>query len=346
MISTITATSKINYSPIDIEDFKRKGKVFLENAGASIIDIGDKVALVEFHTKANSLSDDITEMLFTAVRDGVEKFDAIVIGNHGRHFSAGANLSMLLDSARNGKYTEMEQTMRRLQDMNMLLKYGPVPVVAAPFSNALGGGAEIVLHSSKVVAAEDLHLGLVEAGVGLIPAGGGTKELRLRALSHFADKGNSDLINALQKVFQVILSAKVSKDGEEAKRLFLSTSDIVTTAKESSIELAKQVALELVEEGYHNAGPKTDIPVPGKTGIGIFQNQIGCMLDTKKITEHDAVIAQHIATILSGGDVMSGIATEQQFLDLEREAFISLLGTQKTQERIEYLLKNNKPLHN
>jgi 3-hydroxyacyl-CoA dehydrogenase len=197
-----------------------------------------------------------------------------------------------------------------------------------------------------VVGGEDLHMGLVEAGVGLIPAGGGTKELRLRALSHFADNGNGDLINALQKVFQVILSAKVSKDAEEAKRLFLSKTDIISTSKQSPIEQAKQVALELVQASYHNAGPKTDIPVPGKTGIGIFQNQIGCMLDTKKITEHDAVIAQHIATILSGGDVVSGIATEQQFLDLEREAFISLLGTQKTQERIGFLLKNNKPLHN
>lgn len=346
MISTITTTSKIDYSPIDIEELKRKGKVFRENAGASIIDIGDKVALVEFHTKANSLSDDITEMLFTAVREGVEKFDAIVIGNRGRHFSAGANLSMLLESTRTGKYKEMEQTMKRLQEMNMLLKYGPVPVVTAPFSNALGGGAEIVLHSSKVVAAEDLHLGLVEAGVGLIPAGGGTKELRLRALSHFADNGDGDLINALQKVFQMILSAKVSKDAEEAKRLFLSPADIISASKQSPIEQAKQVALELVQSGYHNDSPKTDIPVPGKTGIGIFQNQIGCLLDTKKITEHDAVIGQHIATILSGGDVMSGIATEHQFLDLEREAFISLLGTKKTQERIEFLLKNNKPLHN
>ena len=345
MNNTITATSK-TISPVDIEELKRNGNLFRENAGASIIDIGDRVALVEFHTKANSLSDDITEMLFDAVKEGVEKFDAIVIGNRGRHFSAGANLPMLLESARTGKYKEIEQTMRRLQDMNMMLKYGPVPVVSAPFNNALGGGAEIVLHSSRVVAAEDLHLGLVEAGVGLIPAGGGTKELRLRALTNFADNGSSDLISALQNVFKLIFSAKVSKNGEEAKRLFLSTSDIVTNSIQSPIELAKQAALELVQGGYHNSGSKTDIPVPGKTGIGIFQNQIGYMLDSKTITEHDAIIAQHIATILCGGDVMSGIATEHQFLDLEREAFISLLGTQKTQERIEYLLKNNKPLHN
>jgi 3-hydroxyacyl-CoA dehydrogenase len=346
MISTITANSETIYPLIDIEELKRKGKIFRENAGASVIDIGDKIALVEFHTKANSLTGDITDMLSVAVQEGVEKFDGIVIGNRGRHFSAGANLSMLLESARTGKYKEMEQTMRQLQETNMLLKYGPVPVVAAPFSNALGGGAEIVLHSSKVVASEDLHIGLVEAGVGLIPAGGGTKEFRLRALSNFADEGNTDLVSALQNVFKTILSARVSRDGEEAKHLFLTSTDIVVPTKDSPIELAKQVALELVGAGYHNDGPKTDIPAPGRTGISIFQNRIDHMLDSKAITEHDAVIALHIAKILCGGDVASGTASEQQFLDLEREAFISLLGTQKTQERIEFLLKNNKPLHN
>lgn len=346
MISTITTSGEINYPLIDIEELKRKGNTFRENAGASIIDIGDRVALVEFHTKANSLNDDITEMLSTAVQEGVGKFDAIVIGNRGRHFSAGANLSMLLESSRNAKWKEMEHTMRRLQETNMLLKYGPVPVVAAPFSNALGGGAEIVLHTSRVVAAEDLHIGLVEAGVGLIPAGGGTKEFRLRALSNFADEGNNDLISALQNVFKTILFAKVSKDGAEAKHLFLANTDRVVPSKQSPIEIAKQLALELVHTGYHKAGPKTDIPVPGKTGISLFQNRINYMLESKAISEHDAVIGMHIAKILCGGDVPSGIASEQHFLDLEREAFLSLLGTQKTQERIEYLLKNNKPLHN
>jgi len=346
MNSTIQTTGEINYPPIDIEELKRNGNVFRENAGASIIDIGDRIALVEFHTKANSLGDDIVEMLLTAVQDGAGKFDAIVIGNRGRHFSAGANLAMLLDSARNGKFTEMEKTMRQLQETNMLLKYGPFPVVTAPFSNTLGGGAEIVLHSSRVVAAEDLHLGLVEAGVGLVPAGGGTKELRLRAQTNFADEGNPDLLSALQNVFKVILSARVSKDGTEAKHMFLSDKDFVVPSKQSPIEIAKKYALELVQTGYHNSAPDIAIPVPGITGIQIFKNRIGYMVDSKKITEHDAVIALHIATILSGGNVMSGIATEQHFLDLEREAFLSLLGTQKTQERIEYLLKNNKPLHN
>jgi 3-hydroxyacyl-CoA dehydrogenase len=346
MNPTITATGQINYALIDIEELKRKGKIFRENAGASIIDIGDRVALVEFHTKANSLNDDITKMLLDAVQEGVEKFDAIVIGNRGRHFSAGANLLMLLESARMGKWKEMEQIMRLLQDTNMILKYGRIPVVAAPFSNALGGGCEIVLHSSRVVAAEDLHLGLVEAGVGLIPAGGGTKELRLRALSNFADDGNLDLFSSLHNVFEVILSAKVSRDGEEAKQLFLSTTDIIVPSKQPPIEIAKQVALELVQAGFRNSGPNTSIPAPGRSGINIFQNRINYMLDSKAITEHDAVIALHIAKILCGGDIPSGTVSEQQLLDLEIEAFLSLLGTEKTQERIEFLLKNNQQLHN
>jgi 3-hydroxyacyl-CoA dehydrogenase len=318
----------------------------MKNEGASIVDIGDRIALVEFHTKANAINSDICQMLANAVLDGVGKFDAVVIGNHGKHFSAGANLALLLESARNNKWKEIEQTIRMLQVTNMTLKYGPIPVVAAPFNSTLGGGCEICLHSSRVVAAKELHLGLVETGVGLIPAGGGTKELRLRAQRNFADEGDSDLVSALHNVFKVILSAKVSKDGEEAKRVFLSATDVITSCEQSPIEIAKQSALELVASGYRNASPDTAIPVPGRSGIGILQIRINYMLDSKIISEHDAVIAQHIAKILCGGDVSSGTAGEQQFLDLEREAFLSLLGTEKTQERIEFLLKNNKPLRN
>ena len=346
MKDSVMATNVANYPLIDMEELKRTGKVFRENAGASIIDIGDRIGLLEFHTKANAISDDIVEMLFIAAQEGVKKFDALVIGNRGRHFSAGANLSFLLELARSASWNKTDQTFRRLQDANMMLKYGPVPVVAAAFSNALGGGAEIVLHADKVVAAEDLHIGLVEAGVGLIPAGGGTKELRLRALNHFGNNGNGDLMDAIQEVFKVIFSAKISKDGEEAKQFLLSAADIIAASSQPPIEQAKQVALELVKAGYMNPGPKTDIPVPGRTGISIFRNRIDYMLHSNEITEHDAVIARHIANILCGGDVASGTASEQHFLDLERESFFSLLGTPKTQERIEYLLKNNKRLHN
>jgi 3-hydroxyacyl-CoA dehydrogenase len=346
MKDSVMATNVASYPLIDIEELKRKGNTFRGNAGASIIDIGDRIGLLEFHTKANAISDEIVEMLFIAGQEATKKFDALVIGNRGRHFSAGANLSFLLELARGGDWSRTDQIFRRLQDANMLLKYGPIPVVAAAFSNALGGGAEIVLHSDKVVAAVDLHLGLVEAGVGLIPAGGGTKELRLRAMDHFGNNGNGNLIDAIQEVFKMISSGKVSTDGEEAKRFFLLPTDQVTDSSQPPIELAKQVALDMVKAGYKGPEPMTAIPMPGRTGISIFRNRIDYMLHAKEITEHDAVIARHIANILCGGDVASGTAGEQHFLDLEREAFISLLGTPKTQERIEYLLKNNKRLHN
>lgn len=346
MNTAVTSNSGIKSPPIDIEELKRRGKTFRENSGASIVDIGDRVALVEFHTKANSLTDDVIDMVRLAVEEGSKQFDALVIGNRGRHFSAGANLQFLLESVRAANWKATDQVFGRLQDTNMMLKYGPIPVVTAAFSNALGGGCEIVMHSSRVLATEDLHLGLVEAGVGLIPAGGGTKELGLRALSNFAENGNTDLITALQKAFEVILYYRISKDGNEAKQLYLTAKDVVVPSKEPPIEAAKQVALELVKAGYRTSGPDTNIPVPGKSGMAIFQNIITHLLGSKAITEHDAVIAQHIAKVLCGGDVPSGFASEQRFLDLEREAFLSLLGTAKTQERIEYLLKNNKRLHN
>ena len=346
MNNTLTADVEITNPQIDIEELKRNGKTIRENASASMIDIGDRIALFEFHTKANAITFEITGLLLSAVQDPSKQYDAIVIGNRGRYFSAGANLAELLDSARNNKWKEVEKNLRLLQDTNMALKYGPIPVVAAPFSSTLGGATEISLHSSLVVAAEDLHMGLVETGVGLIPAGGGTKELRLRALSHFSDENNHDLISALKKVFDTILTAKVSRNGEEAKQIFLSKKDVIVPGKQSPIGIAKEYALELLHTGGCNTVPDMAIPVPGRSGIGIFQNQINYMLETKAITEHDAVIALHIATILCGGDVPSGFATEQQLLDLEREAFLSLLGTAKTQERMDYLLKNNKTLHN
>lgn len=346
MNNTLNADVEILNPPIDIEELKRNGKTIRENAGASIIDIGDRIALVEFHTKANSITYEITSMLLSAVQDEAGQYDAIVVGNHGRYFSAGANLAELLESARNNKWKEVEQNLRLLQETNMAIKYGSIPVVAAPFSSTLGGAAEISLHSSLVVAAEDLHFGLVETGVGLIPAGGGTKELRLRALSHYPDEKNPDLISALTQVFNTIRSARVSRNGEEAIQLFLSKKDIIVPGKQSPIEIAKEYALELVHMGKRNMVRDNAISVPGRTGIAIFQNRINYLLESKAITEHDAVIATHVATILCGGDVPSGLATEQQLLDLEREAFLSLLGTVKTQQRIEYLLKNNKPLHN
>jgi 3-hydroxyacyl-CoA dehydrogenase len=343
-----TNGAPLSFSPkrIDIDDLKRNGKIFRENAGASIIDIGDRIGLVEFHTKANALNDEVCEMIMIACGDGTSHFDALVIGNRGKHFSAGANLSYVLDAARTGKWTDLEQTIRALQNANMAIKCGSLPVVAAPFSNALGGGCEICLHSARVVMADGTHMGLVEAGVGLVPAGGGIKELGMRAQALAASQGLTDPLAVLQKAFEIIVHARVSGTGTEAKQLFLAVTDKVVPSQEGPIEVAKQAALELVGSGYHNSAMRTDITVIGAKGIFAFQSRIDEMRDAKLISGHDSNIAMHVATILCGGAQPAGTANEQHFLDLEREAFLSLLGTERTQERIEFLLTNNKPLRN
>jgi 3-hydroxyacyl-CoA dehydrogenase len=336
-----------NAETVDLEELKRSGKVFKENAGASILDIGDGVGLVEFHTKANSLNDDVCEMLMLATNSGASRrFDAVVIGNRGRHFSAGANLQFLLEAARASRWKDIERTIRTLQDATMSLKYGSIPVVAAPFSNALGGGCEVCLHSARVVAANSVRMGLVEAGVGLIPAGGGTKELGLRAQADSAAAPGTDALPALRRAFELIVTAKTSHTGAEAKQLFLAATDIVVPTQEGAIAAAKQVAIALVKSGYRNGAARADVPVIGTKGLQVFRSTIDQMRDGKTISDHDAVIALHVATILCGGDQSAGTANEQHFLDLEREAFLSLVGTEKTQARIEHLLVNNRPLRN
>src|SRR6266576_2648522 len=254
-----SALGKWNSPEINLDELKLNGKIFKENAGASILDIGDRIGLVEFHTKANSLTDEVCEMLMFASEKGAAHFDALIIGNRGKHFSAGANLPAVLDAARSSKWTFLDQTIRMLQAVSMNLKYGPLPVVAAPFSNALGGGCEICLHSACVVASDTTYMGLVETGVGLVPAGGGTKELGLRVLQQNATQGLYGPIQALQKVFEIIVTAKVSRNGADAKKLFLTEKDIIVPSQEGPIGTAKQVALDLVHVGYHNVTPWTDV---------------------------------------------------------------------------------------
>jgi 3-hydroxyacyl-CoA dehydrogenase len=327
------------------EPIRAKGKVYLENESATIVDLGDGIGLIEFHTKANALNDDISDMIVHACEEGGKRFGALVIGNTGRHFSAGANLAMLLESTRNKDWGKLEGTIRKLQMATMSLKYCRIPVVAAPFSNALGGGCEICLHSTLVIAARDTHMGLVEAGVGLVPSGGGTKELGLRALDKGAWNG-SDPLPRLEPVLNQILSAKVSGDGDEARTLFLTPADGVALLSGPPLVAARQAALQLMSRDYIADQPRTDIPVVGTTGIDYFQEKIGILQQKGVITAHDALIGERIARILCGGHGPARTAGEQHFLDLEREAFLFLLGTAPTQERIAYLLTHNTPLHN
>jgi len=343
MNEQLVANKPADSSLIDLDKLKRDGKVFKENASATVIDIGDRIGLIEFHTKANAINAEVAAMITAACKEAVGHFDALVVGNRGRHFSAGANLTWLLSCARSSNWTEVSQTIEALQNSNMLLKYGPLPTVAAPFSNALGGGCEVCLHCRRVIAADGLHMGLVETGVGLVPSGGGTKELTVRAFDR-AEESDVDFLIEAQKVFHWITTARVSKSGQEAKELFLKETDQVVPGHESPIEEAKKVAAQLHGNGHQAA--RKDIPVLGKAAMSDFEAEIDQLLEAKAISEHDAVIARHIANIITAGDHGFGTAHEQHFLDLERQAFLSLLGTQKTQERIEFLLTNNKPLRN
>jgi 3-hydroxyacyl-CoA dehydrogenase len=327
------------------EPIRAKGKFYLENEGATIVDLGDGIGLIEFHTKANALNDDICDIIVQACEEGGKRFGALVIGNTGRHFSAGANLAMILESARNKDWGRLEGTIQKLQRASMNLKYCRVPVVAAPFSNALGGGCEICLHSSLVIAAKDTHMGLVEAGVGLVPSGGGTKELGLRALDKGAWNGGDPLL-LLEPVLNQILTAKVSKDGKEARTLFLTPADGVAKSPGPPLGIARQAALLSMSKDYVAGEPRADIPVLGIAGLRYFREKIGTLLEQGAITIHDALIGERIARILCGGDGAPGTAGEQHFLDLECESFLFLLGTAQTQERIEHLLTKNAPLHN
>jgi 3-hydroxyacyl-CoA dehydrogenase len=345
-------TISIDWPPINTDlvasawvQIRAKGKVYLENEGATITDLGEGIGLIEFHTKANALNDEICDIIVHACEEGSQRFGALVIGNTGKHFSAGANLAMILEAARNKDWSKLEATIRNLQRATMSLKYCRIPVVAAPFSNALGGGCEVCLHSSLVIAAKDTHMGLVEAGVGLVPAGGGTKELGLRALDKGVFQGGEPQLR-LETVLNQILTAKVSKDGEEARTLFLSPADGVAQSPGPPLGIARQAALLLMSKEYLVDRPRTDIPVLGISGVHYFQEKIGAMLDKGAITAHDALIGGRIARILCGGEGAPGTASEQHFLDLERESFLFLLGTAATQERIEYLLTHNAPLHN
>jgi 3-hydroxyacyl-CoA dehydrogenase len=332
-----------NQISLDIELFRQTGKIFLQNNGATIWDTGDEIGLIEFHTKANALNDDICEIILACCQKGSERFKGLVIGNAGKHFSAGANLALILETARSGKWDVLENTILNLQRANMALKLSAVPVIAAPFSSTLGGGCEVCLHASFVVAANETHMGLVEAGVGLVPAGGGTKELTVRAL----DKAISGAIapeELLMQVAENILHAKVSRDGTEARGIFLTANDLVAGTSFSPTGVAKIAVLELSRD-YSPKVMRNDIPVLGRSAFSSFDDKIKSALEGKSITEHDAIIAGHIAGIVCGGQ-HKGLASEQHFLDLERQAFLSLLGMAKTQDRIAYLLNNNKPLHN
>jgi 3-hydroxyacyl-CoA dehydrogenase len=332
---------------IILKALKDRSGVVQTNSGASLIDLGDGVVCCEFHSKMNSIGGDIGAMIHAGVKRLGSEFDAMVIANQAPNFSVGANLMLLLVTAQEGEWDDIHMAVRQFQGVNMAIKYAPGPVVAAPQGMALGGGCEISLSSARIHAAAEAYIGLVETGVGLIPGGGGTKEMLIRANEHAGGGEDLDLFHALKPIFETIAMAKVSTSGEEARSLgFLRRSDLIAMNRDRQVADAKATALALVREGYHPPA-SAEIRVLGEEFLAGAKLAIHMLVRGEFASEHDAVVARKLAYILAGGSITAPqTVSEQYILDLEREAFVSLCGERKTQERIAHTLKTGKPLRN
>jgi 3-hydroxyacyl-CoA dehydrogenase len=287
-------------------------------------------------------------MLNAAVKEGARNFAAIVVGNDAPNFSAGANLMLLLLEAQEGNWDEIDLMVRGFQAAMMGLRYADVPVIVAPAGLAIGGGCEVVLHGDRVQCAAETYLGLVEVGVGLIPAGGGTKEMLVRCLERHISSANADPLPPVQRAFEMIGFAKVSTSGPDAKRLgYLRETDGVIMNRDRLIDGAKTHALARVQEGYQRPPARHAIPVGGPDVQAALKLGVHLAWRAGRISDHDALIGRKLAWILSGGNVPHATTVSEQYLlDLEREAFLSLCGEPRTQERIAYTLKTGKTLRN
>ena len=332
---------------IILKSLKDRSGVVQKNAGASLIDLGDGVLCCEFHSKMNSIGGDLVAMIHAGITRLSSDFDAMVIGNQATNFSVGANLMLVLISAQEGEWDDIHMAVRQFQRVNMAIKYAPRPIVAAPQGMALGGGCEVPLHAARIHAAAETYMGLVETGVGLIPGGGGTKEMLIRANEHSAGGEDLDLFHALKPVFENIAMAKVSTGAEEARALgYLRSSDLIAMNRDRQIADAKQTALALLRAGYHPPAP-AQIRVLGEEFLTGAKLAIHMMIRGGYASEYDGVVGRKLANILAGGAVTAPqLVPEQYVLDLEREAFVSLCGERKTQERIAHTLKTGKPLRN
>jgi 3-hydroxyacyl-CoA dehydrogenase len=317
-----------------LADVKRARGVVDSNAGASLIDLGDGVVCCEFHSKMNTVGGDVSAMLRAGLARLETNFDAMVIANQGVTFSAGADLMLILLTAQDEEWDDLNGLIRDFQQLTMSLKYAAKPVVAAPFGMALGGGCEIPLHCTRVQASAELYMGLVEAGVGVIPAGGGCKEMVLRSRD-------------VKKIFEQIGFAKVSGSGAEARDFgFLRDGDGISMNPERLVDDAKRLALSLAP-GYAPGAARTNITVSGEAGYALMKMGVWMARQGGYISDYDAIIGEKLAHVLSGGR-LSGTpqVSEQYLLDLEREAFLSLCGRKETQQRIQHMLKTGKPLRN
>ena len=331
---------------VDLLLLKKGGAEVERNSGASVIDLGDGVFCLEFHTKMNAIGGDVLAMIHRAVKRAETDGVGLVVANQGVNFSVGANLAMLTMAIAEGAFDEVGLSVTAFQRATMALKYARVPVVSAPHGMALGGGCEVCLHSDAVNPLAETYMGLVEIGVGLLPAGGGTKELALRAV-RAAEAGDADPSPFVFKAFTTIAMAKVSTSAAEAAQLgFLRPGDAITLGPDRLVHDAKQKVLGLAVN-YRPSTPATDVRAPGRSMAGSLGSQLWNMRMGGFITEYEEKLGRTIAGVITGGDVAAGTpVTEQWFLDLEREAFLRLCGEKKTQERIQHMLKKGKPLRN
>jgi 3-hydroxyacyl-CoA dehydrogenase len=332
-----------------LPSLKDRNKTILSNPGASLIDLDDGVACLEFHSKMNSIGTDTVQMIKDSLKEVGEKFDGLVIGNHSDNFSVGANLMLMLFEIQDENWDDIEAVVKAFQDALMAVKYFEKPVVAAPFGLTLAGGCEICLASAKMQAAAETYMGLVEVGVGLIPAGGGTKEMLLRCTEGIPPGVvDVELLPFVRKAFEAVAMAKVGTSAKEAQQLgYMRMTDKVTINRDFLIHDAKHTVLDLIKEGYRPLRPKNNIKVMGERGHALLQMGLFFMREGGYISQYDEHVAKKVAYIMSGGNLPDGTeVTEQYLLDLEREAFVSLCGEQKTQERMEYMLKKGKPLRN
>ncbi|HXX70686.1 MAG TPA: 3-hydroxyacyl-CoA dehydrogenase NAD-binding domain-containing protein [Candidatus Acidoferrum sp.] len=332
---------------IVLKALKERSTVVKENSAASLIDLGDGVLCCEFHAKMNAIGGDTLAILQAGVARLETEFEAMVIANQGPNFSAGANLMLLLMMAQEGEWDDIHVAVRQFQRANMAIKYARRPVVAAPHAMALGGGCEIPLHAARIHAAAETYMGLVETGVGLIPAGGGTKEMLIRANEHASGADTLDLLHALRPIFENMAMAKVSTSAEQARSFgYLRPADLVAMNRDRQIADAKQTALALVRAGYHPAAP-AEIRVLGEEFLAAAKLVIHMMIRGEYATEFDGVVARKLASVLAGGSITAAqMVPEPYLLDLEREAFVSLCGEPKTQQRMAHTLKTGKPLRN
>ncbi|MEK3887798.1 3-hydroxyacyl-CoA dehydrogenase/enoyl-CoA hydratase family protein [Bacillus sp. FSL K6-3431] len=336
-----------NPKVIDLQLLKKQGKLLKKNTGASLIDIGDDVVLLEFHSPNNAIGFDIIQMINYAINETEKNYKGLVIGNQGKNFCVGANLAMILMAAQDDDIFEVDMVIRQFQQAMMKIKYSKKPVVAAPFAMTIGGGGEVCLPTARIQASMETYIGLVEAGVGLIPGGGGNKELYIKTLQGMPKGIEFDLQKVANKVFETIAMAKVSTSADEAfDNGFLNKNDGISVNGDHLLYDAKQAVLGLHHQGY-KAPVRQKVPVTGESGYATLLLGAETLHLSGYISAHDLKIAKKLAYVIAGGKVPFGTEVDEQYLlDLEREAFLSLVAEPKSQQRMQHMLIKGKPLRN